>query len=220
MLLWEALRSSTPRITPSESTTTPVRATTRLPYETQCAAVKKGGRRCRGKAITNSEYCLFHDPATAAKRRQAMNTPAAKRHRKLSQIPGGYLRKLSNRAAVGNAMDRLYREIRTGIVTPEMGNVLFGILTRIADNELALTNKSKPNGRARADVLRPKIREALTRAEKTAWNRAIKNAPADILDRTRALPAPTDRQPAQKRLPETTQPRLALPQQGSRPATA
>lgn len=70
-------------------------------------------------------------------------------------------------------MDRLYREVRLGVVTPEMGRVLFGILTRILDSELLRPTASKPNGRARADRVRPKLRIVLTRAERTAWNKAI-----------------------------------------------
>ncbi len=220
MLLWEALRTNSSKTSAPESPVSPIRSTTRLPYETRCAAAKKSGQRCRGKTIHNSEFCLFHDPATAAKRRQTMNTVAAKRRRKLSQIPGGYLRKLSNRTAVGTAMDRLYREVRIGVVTPEMGSVLFNILTRIADREAVQNANSRPNGRARADLLRPKIREALTRAEKTTWNRAIKNAPADILDRETALPAPANRTQSPGRMPETKSPGRAPQARGPLPASA
>ncbi len=221
MLLWEALQSKAPRTTTPQPTGTPVKASTRLPYDRQCAAMKKSGQRCRGKTLRGSEYCMFHDPATAAKRRQSMNSPKAIQRRRLSQIPGGYLRKLSNRTAVGHAMDRLYREVRTGLVTPEMGQVLFSILTRLADRELA--NGSKPNGRARAEVLRPKIKEALTRAERAAWRRAVANAPADLLERQKALPTRVERVErveTSRALPETASPRLALPGGGTTPASA
>jgi hypothetical protein len=104
-------------------------------------------------------------------------------HRRLSHLPDGYLRKLTNRAAVGNAMDRLYRELRLGIVTNEMGSVLFGILTRLLDSGLVDSGKltAAAGNRSKANRLRPKLNEWLTRPERAAWQRAVANAPASVL---------------------------------------
>jgi len=177
MILWEALRR-THRPSPRKDQFQPA---CRLPYEKRCAAATKSGHRCRGTIQSGSEFCAFHDPVLAEKRRQALAKARRDPRRRLSHLPDGYLRKLNSRAAVGEAMDRLYRELRLGTVTPEMGAVLFGILTRILDAELFKSPHAKPNGRARADRLRPKLTDMLTRAERAAWRRAVANAPEDYL---------------------------------------
>ena len=76
-------------------------------------------------------------------------------------------------------MDRLYREVRLGIITPEMGAVLFNIVTRLLDAGLcdAGPGQNASSGRSRADRIRPKLSELLTRTERAAWRRAIANAP-------------------------------------------
>jgi hypothetical protein len=91
-------------------------------------------------------------------------------------LPDGYLRKLSNAAAIGHAMDRLYREVRLGIITTEMGRVLFNILTRLMDSDLI---KSGPcPQRTRAARIRPRLADLLTREERAAWRNAVDNAPS------------------------------------------
>lgn len=179
MLLWEMLEAAPPRPRTSEEQAPagPARAR-RLPFDQHCCALTKSGRRCRGKVRKGSEFCVFHDPELAAKRKKAMASPRAKRRRNLSHLPDGYLRKLTDHRSVGQAMDRLYREIRLGMVTPEMGRVLFGVLTRILDSGLAdLQRSPKAPSRTKAAKMRPKLESLLTRAEKAAWNRAIANAP-------------------------------------------
>ena len=80
-------------------------------------------------------------------------------------------------------MDRLYRELRLGIVTPEMATVLFNILTRLMDSELCEREESSQGARRRckADRLRSKFNDVLTRAERQAWQEAVANAPAAFL---------------------------------------
>jgi hypothetical protein len=73
-------------------------------------------------------------------------------------------------------MDRLYREIRLGIVTPEMGRVLFDILTRLQDSNLVASGP-RPE-RTKAARMRPKLTELLTRQERAAWKRAVDHATA------------------------------------------
>ena len=82
-------------------------------------------------------------------------------------------------------MDRLYREIRLGIITPEMGTVLFGVLTRVLDSGLcdAANSPAGSPGRAKADKLRPKVADLLTRAEHAAWRKAVANAPREMNER-------------------------------------
>ena len=92
-------------------------------------------------------------------------------------------------------MDRLYREIRLGIITPDMGSVLLAILTRILDSEFGdqgATSRGSSR-RSKADRLRPKLAELLTREERRAWRKAVANAPAAFV-RNKAT---------QKKVPQT-----------------
>jgi hypothetical protein len=81
-------------------------------------------------------------------------------------------------------MDRLYREIRLGVVTPDMGKIMFGILTRLMDD--GLLDAGKPALRAphrtKAARTRPKLRDLLTRGEKMAWTKAVAAAPEELGD--------------------------------------
>lgn len=178
MLLWERLDTSTKKnatdrsnlITPS----TPVARTRRLPFDKRCAARTKDGPRCKGRIFKNSEFCFFHDPETIEKRRHTLPSKVALKRRRLKHLPDGYLRKLTTLSAVGEAMDRLYREIRQGVITVEMGEVMFNILTRLQDSGLVTTGK-KPE-RSKAARLRPTMKKLLTRREKIDWNRAVDEA--------------------------------------------
>ena len=187
MLLWEILRrNSILAIEPADHDVP--RRVHRLAYDKRCAAITKSGRRCRGRILPDADFCPFHHPDVVARRRQAMSAASRGEQRRLSRLPGGYLRKLSTRASVGTAMDRLYRDVRLGEVTPEMGSVLFGILTRILDSELLRPGAGKPNGRARADRIRPKLHILLTRAERAAWNKAIAESPSMPSDTDAGVP--------------------------------
>lgn len=186
-LLWETLS-----VAPSEATASTAacehmpRRSQRLPFETRCAAITKSGRRCRGKIRSGTEFCVFHDPALTEERRRRNAARGGRRTRRLSNLPDGYLRKLTSRQAVGHAMDRLYREIRLGYLTPEMGRVLFDILTRLLDSGLCdrADAPRRVTGRARADRLRPKVDELLTYSERRAWKKAVARAPASLFQRS------------------------------------
>ncbi len=183
MLLWEALTA--PRDgngkDPHPHVDAPL-VPRRLPYDKRCATVTKSGKRCRGRIRSGGEFCPLHDPAVAERRRA---TGAARRHparRRLMNLPDGYLRKLTNRAAVGNAMDRLYRELRLELVSVQMGHVLFNILTRLLDSGLIDAGKvaSANHGRSKAERLRPKLADLLTQRERRAWRRAVAKAPSSV----------------------------------------
>lgn len=183
MLLWEALCSNAaPGMQPGAPATSDPVVPRRLPFDTRCAAITKSGRRCRGRIREGTEYCVFHDPAVAERRRRAAGKRGRAR-RRLAHLPGGYLAKLTSRRAVGQAMDRLYREIRLGLVTPEMGRVLFDVLTRLLDSGLCdeVSSPVRDVRRTKAQRLRPKLAELLTQAERRAWRKAVANAPAAFL---------------------------------------
>jgi len=183
MLFWEALTLPSERNGGPSAAQPAALCPRRLPYDRRCAVVTKSGKRCRGRIRPGTDHCPLHDPALAARRRLRPMPRGDRVHRRLSHLPDGYLRKLTNRAAVGNAMDRLYRELRLGIVTNEMASVLFGILTRMLDSGLVDCGKLTTRGgnRSKATRLRPKLSELLTRPERAAWHRAVAGVPASVL---------------------------------------
>ncbi|NLE59013.1 MAG: hypothetical protein GX616_11675 [Planctomycetes bacterium] len=176
-LLWEALRFRSRNQGNSEAPVGPTQTYAREPKQKQCAASTRSGKRCKGKARPGQEYCPFHDPSLTAEQRREIAARGGKSHRRLSHLPDGYLRKLQTPAAVGEAMDRLYREVRLGIVDPGMGRTLMDILTRLHDR-LSRQEQAKPRATAkgpavvrptRAERVRPKLDQALSQAEKSAW---------------------------------------------------
>lgn len=181
MLFWETLATSERAVSSLDSNGAngspnqpPLARSKRLPFDKRCIARTKAGPRCRGRIYKDSEFCFFHDPATAEKRRRPTYSNKARRRRRLSHLPDGYLRKLTSLTAVGEAMDRLYREVRIGAVTVEMGEVMFAILTRLQDSDLV---RRGPNPeRSKAAHVRPKLKELLTRQERKAWKRAVDHA--------------------------------------------
>lgn len=194
MLLWEALSIPIHKTRTSETDTDGCRQRVRrLPFDTRCAALTKAGTRCRGRIYKGHEFCLFHDPEMVAERRRRMAANGARRRRRLSHLPDGYLRKLTNRAAVGEAMDRLYREVRLGVVTPEMGGVLFGVLTRLLDSGLVETGRCPQ--RSKANRIRPKLNALMNHKERAAWRKAVDHAgplarPVAVEPKRRATPDP------------------------------
>lgn len=178
MLLWEMLATSTrEQVTNGsngQANGPAVARTKRLPFDKRCAARTKTGSRCKGRIYRGPEFCFFHDPETADRRHKRGTSKAAKKRRRLMHLPDGYLRKLKSIAAIGDAMDRLYREVRRGVVMPEMGQVLLCILARLQDSNL-VTIGPRPD-RTKAARVRPKLKALLTRQERAAWNRAVDHA--------------------------------------------
>lgn len=189
MLLWELVSSELPA---SQTAARPhldqVRHYQRLPYDTRCSARTKAGRRCRGKIRQGTEFCPFHDPAITPERRRRIAAKGGRSRNPLAHMPDGYLRKIKNRADVGHCMDRLYREVRLGVVTPQMGSVLFNILCRLLDSGIVDGSKppTSPTRRSKASRIRPKIKDLLTPQERADWKQAIAQAPPE------AAPQPAD----------------------------
>ena len=198
MLMWERLTSSVPLDDNSSVRCAQVTTVThRLPYDKRCAATTKAGRRCKGRIRQGTEFCHFHDPSVSSETRRLDAAKGGKRHHRLSHLPDGYLRKLTSRRGVGQAMDRLYRELRLGIVTPEMATVLFSILTRFLDSGLCDGGETSPRtrNRCKADRLRPKLSDLLTRTERQAWRKAVRNAPAAFLRNEHSSPKTAAQEP-------------------------
>jgi len=182
MLLWELLSRPIVRVLgEAGDSQQSIPLSKRLPYETRCSTITRSGRRCRGKIRKGSEFCALHDPEVVERRRGAVAPSRKSARYRLAHLPDGYLRKLKNRAAVGNAMDRLYREARLGIISPDMAAVLFEILNRLMDSGLLDEGRIVDVTRCKADRIRPKMKEWLTRSERTAWKKAVVHAPASVL---------------------------------------
>lgn len=178
-LLWEALRFRTQKQEGGAARIEPTQIYAREPKQKQCAATTRSGRRCRGRARPGQDFCPFHDPNLTAEQRREIASRGGRSHRRLSHLPDGYLRKLTTPAAVGEAMDRLYREVRLGIVDPAMGRTLMDILTRLHDR-LSRQGASGPQVArkaptvlqpTKAERVRPKLDHALSQAEMAAWRR-------------------------------------------------
>ena len=197
MLLWELLTRVVARDANAGVPTTSQADSVamRLPYDTRCCVITKSGKRCRGRIRKGTEYCPLHDPSLVERREQQSAVARARRRHRLAHLPDGYLRKLTSRAAVGNAMDRLYRELRLGIITPEMAGVLFGILTRLMDSGLLDGGRvvDTAKSRSKADRLRPKMKELLTRVERVSWQKAIAAAPPSVVAQHSGRATPTER---------------------------
>jgi len=209
MLFWEALSVSAEhqRINPANGNSLTVR-TRRLPYDKRCIALTKSGTRCRGRIRQGTDFCPFHDPELTAKRRRSLAAKGGRNRRRLSHLLDGYLRKLTSQAAIGQAMDRLYREVRLGTVSLEMGAILFRILGRLLDSDL-IDNGRCPK-RSKASRIRPKLQELLTPDERAAWRKATRNAERSSPD-TKPEAGPTtafERAVAQRR---DSQPAVTAP---------
>ena len=205
MLFWEALNASAehPNTSPANGNSLTVR-TRRLPYDKRCIALTKSGTRCRGRIRQGTDFCPFHDPELTAERRRRLAARGGRTRRRLSHLPDGYLRKLTSQAAIGQAMDRLYREVRLGTVSLEMGVVLFRILARLLDSDL-IDNGRCPK-RSKAARIRPRLQELLTPDELAAWQKATTNAALSSPDmKPEAAPTtPFERAVVQRRKPQET----------------
>ncbi len=150
----------------------------RLPYDNRCRGTTKVGKRCRARIREGSEYCVFHDPEVPGDVRRRIAAKGGKSKRRLSHIPGGYLRPLTERSSIAKAMDRLYREVRLGVLTPEMGRVLFDILCRLLDTDFSESG-SAPATRRRDSVYRQrgKLEDLLQPQDLEAWDNAVARAP-------------------------------------------
>jgi len=180
MLFWESLnprRRAVPQpVVPRPAT---VLRSARLPFDKRCGAITKHGKRCRGKIRPGTDFCPFHNPDMSDDQRRQNAAKGGRSKRRLAHIPGGYLARLTDRRSVGHAMDRLYREIRVGLLTPEMGKVLFDVLCRLLEESEA--NGLGISRRTKARRMRPKISELLTQSELFAWRTAVASAPASFV---------------------------------------
>ncbi len=150
MLLWETLRRSCGQ-----------QSRIRLPGDLRCTAIKKSGLRCKGRVIRESELCAFHDPDARVARDQRPR-PQRKTQYHLDGIPS----RLTTRKGITLALDRLYNDTRTGLISPDAGQALFTMLERLMDAHLE--TRRRQNGRldrSRAAKLRRRLAKTYIAAE-------------------------------------------------------
>ena len=96
----------------------------------------------------------------------------------------GYPRRLTSATAIGKAMDFLYREIRVGLVSPEMGRLLLAILSHIMETQAKRVDGDATKGGQRAKIARmvPRLDALLTQAEQLADREAAAKAAAGSVD--------------------------------------
>lgn len=219
MLLWERLRQLSedlnlkkPVRTFTDATAVPVVAPKprRSKFDKRCAAKTRLGRQCRGHIRTGSEYCSFHDPNLSAEQRRRIAAKGGRSKRNMAHLLDGYLRPLTDETAVGHAMDRLYREVRLGKVTPEMGMVLLNILVRLVEHGLVKPdNPNRDIRRTKIARVGRKLDQLLTRAEKVAWRRAVASAPAAFLHSGRSDQESPSTQPVAQTKPAASRKAVA-----------
>ena len=194
MLLWETILNTRRRGRP-----------VRIPGITRCAAITKSGRRCRGRALPDSPYCVFHDPEVGlASRRRAVPRKARGEARTRYHLPGVASR-LTTRRGITEALDKLYNDTREGSISPATGQVLFNILERLLAAYEKSRRKRNPHGpdRSRAAVLCRKLaRKYITTVQKGKDGRAGRDgsaggSPASSEKRPRV----TEAEPAPLKLP-------------------
>lgn len=191
MLLWEALGADLRRMKQEAASDVDVAGPgSRLHLDKRCTAITKAGRRCRGRARAGLHFCPFHDPAVSAEQRRENAAKGGRSRDRLAQLLEGYPRRLSSTAAIGKALDCLYREIRAGLVSSEMGRVLLSILIHIMDTQIkgSSPDPKERKRRSKVDRMRPKLEELLAQAEQAASRVAVANAFADKINEKAAPP--------------------------------
>jgi hypothetical protein len=176
-------------------------AVARLPYDKKCTAITRTGRRCRARARSGSEFCAFHAPEMTTEQRQANAAKGGKSRRRQLSLMSRQLRSLSTPASVNRAMEKLYKEVRAGVISPEMGRTLLDIVMREAERQGGLNGKrssdgadgdTRDNGQGES-ASAPSVQGGAGRdADATArsdWPRSLTEVDPATLDR----PAPTKR---------------------------
>ena len=92
-------------------------------------------------------------------------------HHRLANLPDGYLRKMTSAEAIHEAMDRLYREVRLGVVGLAMARALLDILNRL-EERLAKKEAKRSAHPKHTAALRPKLVELIAQEERT-WSPSV-----------------------------------------------
>ncbi len=88
-----------------------------------CRAMTKAGTACRSAALTESEYCLFHDPKHEVERREAQS--AGGRQRRIMTLPEDAPDvKIENCQDVRDLACQTISQVRRGQIDPRIANAI------------------------------------------------------------------------------------------------
>ena len=94
-----------------------------------CKATKSDGGTCQAAALPGSDFCYFHDPATAAARRRAQSLGG--RGNRMASLPTDAPDvKVENGADVVRLLGETINQVRRGAIDPRVANAV-GYLANI-----------------------------------------------------------------------------------------
>jgi hypothetical protein len=91
--------------------------------KTSCKAKKPDGSDCQAVALPGSEYCFFHDPAKAEKRREAQSLGGRHNHMKTLD-PDTPDVKIENCKDTVPLLSDTINQVRKGEIDPRIGNAI------------------------------------------------------------------------------------------------
>lgn len=95
-----------------------------------CKANKSDGSKCEVAALTDSEFCFFHDPSRAADRKAAQSF-GGHGNRMKTLDPGVPDVKIQNSADTIALLSETINQVRKGLIDPRVANAV-GYLANIA----------------------------------------------------------------------------------------
>jgi hypothetical protein len=105
----------------------------------QCHFIKPNQSRCQANTINGSEFCFFHDPASAAARDAARSDGGRERSRKTVVLPADTPdKKLSSAADVTALLAETINQVRRGEVDTRISNAvgyLAGVLLQAQNRD-------------------------------------------------------------------------------------
>ena len=163
-LLWEAAHEAGMPKKGRQGAVQPISSRLRsIQQPDRCTAITRVGRRCRCRKAEGSEFCSFHDPVISAQIREKAQAKREAKKRELSSLPEGYLKTLSTIDGIADALDRLYREVRLGIVSPRTASVMLAIIDRLLeyDKLVSTVGRRRTSKKQRAKEVRQQVGKAL-----------------------------------------------------------
>ncbi|MDH3890941.1 MAG: hypothetical protein OEV49_07625 [candidate division Zixibacteria bacterium] len=91
----------------------------------QCKQIKIDGKRCRGRAVTGSKFCFFHDPKRAKQRQAAQRKGGINRLRpdKVTVLPSNTLDAVLRTADdVCQLLSDTINQVRKGVLDVKIAN--------------------------------------------------------------------------------------------------
>ena len=177
-LLWEAAHDSGMSKKGRQGVVQPISSRLRsIQQPDRCTAITRVGRRCRCKKAEGSDFCSFHDPVISAQIREKAQAKREAKKRELSSLPEGYLKTLSTIDGIADALDRLYREVRLGIVSPRTASVMLAIIDRLLeyDKLVSTVGRRRTSKKQRAKEVRQQVGKALADLKQKSTSQTMGN---------------------------------------------